>query len=87
MYLSIDAAFAALNMKFPALTVLSDLPERTTGYDGTQPGLAGQATVKLFRITTTPSTFYCRTIPYTSIIRPFSPSYRHSLDKTARSAS
>ena len=53
----IDRAFAALNFKFPALTVLSDLPELTSGYDGAQPGLAGQATVKLFRITKNPCTF------------------------------
>jgi hypothetical protein len=53
----IDAAFAALKAAFPALTELTDLPELTTGYDGTQPGLAGPATVKLFRITKNPSNF------------------------------
>jgi hypothetical protein len=53
----IDMAFAALNAAFPALTELTDLPELTTGYDGTQPGLAGPAAVKLFRITTNPSIF------------------------------
>src|SRR5713101_4808022 len=53
----IDVAFAALNAAFPALTELTDLPELTTGYDGTQLGLAGPATVKLFRITTNPSIF------------------------------
>jgi hypothetical protein len=53
----IDKAFAALNKAFPALTELTDLPERTSGYDGVQPGLAGPATVKLFRITKNPSIF------------------------------
>jgi hypothetical protein len=53
----IDKAFAALNAAFPALTVLTDLPELTTGYDGAQAGLAGPATVKLFRITNSPSIF------------------------------
>ncbi|WP_439407368.1 M14 family zinc carboxypeptidase [Bradyrhizobium sp. DASA03076] len=53
----IDAAFAALNAAFPAITELTDLPELTTGYDGTQPSLNGPATVKLFRITTNPSNF------------------------------
>src|SRR5262245_54264229 len=53
----IDRAFAALKVKFPALTVLTDLPERTTGYDGAQPGLEGPAPVKLFRITSSPSIF------------------------------
>src|SRR5262245_23092568 len=53
----INAAFAALHAAFPALTVLTDLPERTNGYDGAQPGLAGPATVKLFRITKSPSIF------------------------------
>jgi hypothetical protein len=53
----IDMAFAALSAAFPALTELTDLPELTTGYDGTQPGLAGAAAVKLFRITTNPSIF------------------------------
>jgi Zinc carboxypeptidase len=52
---SIDRAFAALSAAFPTLTELTDLPELTTGYDGTQPGLAGPATVKLFRITANPS--------------------------------
>jgi hypothetical protein len=53
----IDMAFAALNTAFRDLTELTDLPELTTGYDGMEPGLAGPATVKLFRITTTPSIF------------------------------
>ena len=53
----IDMAFAALNAQFPALTELTDLPERTSGYDGTQPGLAGPAAVKLFRITRNPAIF------------------------------
>jgi hypothetical protein len=55
--LGIDAAFAKLKVEFPALTELTDLPERTSGYDGVQPGLAGPATVKLFRITKNPSIF------------------------------
>ena len=40
----IDMAFAALGKAFPALTELTDLPELTAGYDGTQLGLSGPAT-------------------------------------------
>lgn len=48
------ARFQALHDEFPALTEWSDLPHPTSGYDGAQASLAGPATVKLFRITTTP---------------------------------
>ena len=46
--------FASLHAEFPALTTWEDLPHPTSGYDGAQPALAGPATVKLFRINTTP---------------------------------
>ncbi|MET0650805.1 MAG: M14 family zinc carboxypeptidase [Pyrinomonadaceae bacterium] len=51
----IAAAFADLHASFPALTTLTNLPETTTGYDGSEPGLGGAAPVKLFRITNTPA--------------------------------
>jgi hypothetical protein len=54
---AIDRAFAKLNAKFPTLTELTDLPERTSGYDGMHPDLGGPAAVKLFRITQNPSAF------------------------------
>lgn len=47
--------FAALHAAFPALTQWTDLPFATTGYDGTATALHGPARVKLFRITTTPT--------------------------------
>jgi hypothetical protein len=53
----IDAAFAQLHTSFPALTSLTDLPETTTGYDGSAGGLAGQSPVRMLRITTTPAVF------------------------------
>jgi hypothetical protein len=53
----IDTAFANLHALFPALTTLTDLPETTTGYDGSAAGLAGPSPVKLLRITTTPAVF------------------------------
>jgi Zinc carboxypeptidase/von Willebrand factor type A domain len=53
----IHAAYAALQASFPGLSTYSDLPESTTGYDGSAPGLAGASPVKLFRITTTPAVF------------------------------
>lgn len=53
----IHAAYAALQASFPSLSTYSDLPESTTGYDGSAPGLAGASPVKLFRITTTPALF------------------------------
>lgn len=51
----IHAAYAALQSAFPALCTLSDLPEATTGYDGSVAALAGSSPVKLFRITSTPA--------------------------------
>jgi hypothetical protein len=36
----VDKAFAALNAALPTLTLLTNLPERTTGYDGAQPAVA-----------------------------------------------
>jgi hypothetical protein len=53
----IHAAYSALQASFPGLSTYSDLPEPTTGYDGSTPGLAGPSPVKLFRITTTPALF------------------------------
>jgi hypothetical protein len=53
----IHAAYSALQTSFPSLCTYSDLPESTTGYDGTAPSLAGPSPVKLFRITTTPAVF------------------------------
>jgi hypothetical protein len=53
----IDAAFAQLHTSFPALTSLTDLPETTTGYDGSAGGLAGPSPVRMLRITTTPAVF------------------------------
>lgn len=53
----IHATYAALQASFPSLSVYTDLPESTTGYDGAAPGLAGPSPVKLFRITTTPAVF------------------------------
>lgn len=53
----IHAAYSALQASFPALATYSDLPESTTGYDGSAPGLVGPSPVKLFRITTTPALF------------------------------
>jgi hypothetical protein len=53
----IHAAYSALQAAFPSLSAYSDLPESTTGYDGSAPGLAGPSHVKLFRITTTPVVF------------------------------
>lgn len=53
----IHAAYAALQASFPGLSTYSDMPESTTGYDGSAPGLAGASPVKLFRITTTPAVF------------------------------
>jgi len=51
----IDAAFATLHAQFPTLTTLTDLPETTTGYDGSAAALAGPSAVRLFRISTTPA--------------------------------
>lgn len=51
----IHAAYAALRTAFPALCTLTDLPEATTGYDGSVAALAGPSPVKLFRITSTPA--------------------------------
>jgi len=53
----IHAAYSALQASFPSLSTYSDLPESTTGYDGSAPGLVGPSPVKLFRITTTPAVF------------------------------
>jgi len=53
----IEAAMANLNASFPSLTTLMDLPEVTTGYDGSATGLLGPSAVKLLRITTTPGVF------------------------------
>src|SRR5262249_45578461 len=53
----IASAIAALHTSFPALTQLIDLPELTSGYDGSVVGLAGPAAVKLLRITTTPAVY------------------------------
>jgi hypothetical protein len=53
----ITAAIAALHSSFPALTQLIDLPELTSGYDGSAAGLTGPATVKLLRLTTTPASY------------------------------
>jgi len=46
--------FQSLHTEFPALTEWLDLPYPTSGYDGSNAALHGPATVKLFRITTTP---------------------------------
>jgi hypothetical protein len=53
----IVSAVAALHATFPALTQLIDLPELTSGYDGSAAGLVGPAAVKLLRITTTPAVY------------------------------
>jgi len=53
----IHAAYTALQSSFPSLATYTDLPESTTGYDGSVPGLVGPSPVKLFRITTTPAVF------------------------------
>lgn len=53
----IHAAYVALQASFPSLSTYSDLPESTTGYEGSVPGLIGPSPVKLFRITTTPAVF------------------------------
>lgn len=47
--------FQSLHTEFPALTQWLDLPYPTSGYDGSNAALHGPATVKLFRITTTPA--------------------------------
>lgn len=52
---NIHAAYTALQAAFPALTSFSDLPEPSSGYDGSVATLAGPSAVKLFRITTTPT--------------------------------
>ncbi len=49
------ARFATLHTEFPAITQWTDLPHPTLGYDGSQAGLAGPATIKMFRINTTPA--------------------------------
>lgn len=49
------ARFAALHAEFPALTQWIDLPFPSAGYDGSVAALHGPATVKLFRIVTTPA--------------------------------
>jgi Mg-chelatase subunit ChlD len=51
----IYARFAALHAEFAALTEWRDLPHPTVGYDGANVALRGPGTVKLFRITTTPT--------------------------------
>jgi hypothetical protein len=53
----IDAVFAQLHTSFPEVTALADLPETTTGYDGSAGGLAGPSPVRMLRITTTPAVF------------------------------
>jgi len=53
----IDAAYANLHASFPTLTTFTDLPELTTGYDGSIAGLIGPSPVKMLRITTTPAVF------------------------------
>ncbi len=53
----IHAAYSALQASFSSLSTYSDLPESTTGYDGSAPALVGPSPVKLFRITTTPALF------------------------------
>jgi hypothetical protein len=53
----IHAAYSALQTSFPGLSTYSNLPESTTGYDGSAAGLVGPSPVKLFRITTTPAMF------------------------------
>lgn len=53
----IHAAYLALHSSFPSISTYSDLPESTTGYDGSQIGLVGPSPMKLFRITTTPGVF------------------------------
>ncbi len=48
----IYAHFSALHAAFPGLTEWTDLPESSSGYDGSEPTALGASPVKLFRIRT-----------------------------------
>jgi hypothetical protein len=52
----VAARISSLAATFPAICHLSLLPEPTSGYDGSVPGLAGPANIQLLRITNTPAT-------------------------------
>jgi hypothetical protein len=53
--IGIFSRFTSLHSEFPTLTQWIDLPYPTLGYDGSRASLTGPATVKLFRINTTPA--------------------------------